>query len=272
MTLADGTLLPSRSFVEITTTGDGRAWTPEPVDATWRDLSDLDLADPEACQTFVRRVGDPSGELLKTRRPEGYVREAPRQGGPPRIRPIPAVPGKVVTSRWLPLAMALQQAERGWQAPDKLGVSHPVRDQMRWTEAWDFLNQPVAQAALQKVQVARDPDGLGLVFTTSALDSFLIMQAELALERPLPMTRCLVCGSWFDIRRPNRAPRFCSATCRTVHHQQQKETLSHGIGTQERDAQGHPALAGSVERARSGRRHPPADKKLRPAKRGARAR
>ena len=271
MTLADGTLLSPQNFVEITTTGDGRAWTPEPVDATWRDLAELDLADPDACEAFARRRGDPSGGLSKGR-PQGWTLQAPRQGGPPRNVPHPAVPGRVVTSQWWPLAMALQQAARGWTPPDELGVSYPIRDSMQWAEAWRFLDHPVAQAALDKIRVTRDPDGLGLADKTSALDGFLIMRAALALERKFPMTRCSVCGSWFDIRRPNRAPRYCSATCRTIHHQQQKEILSHGIGTEERHAQRNAALAGGVERARPGRQHPPTHKKLRPAKRGARAR
>jgi hypothetical protein len=168
--------------------------------------------------------------------------------------------------------MALQQVARAWEAPDKAGVSYFTRDRARRAEAAHFLDQPAAQAALRKVEIARDPDGPGLADKTSALDGFLILRAALALERALPMTRCQVCGSWFDIRRPNRAPRYCSATCRTIHHQQQKEVFSHGISPQEHHAQRNAALAGSMERARPGRQHPPTHKKLRPAKRGARAR
>ena len=271
LVFSDGTLLQDRSFVEIATTGDGRAWTPEPVDATWRDLAELDLADPDACEAFARRRGDPSG-ALSAGKPQSYVSTVSRHGVR-GSRPVPAVPGRVVTIRWWPLVMALQQAVRGWMPPDELGVSYPVRDQKQRTEAWRFLDQPVFQAAMQKVKVAPDPDSLAPAFTTSELDVFLIMQAWLALEHPLPMTRCQVCNSWFEIRRPNRAPRYCSASCRAIHHQQQqKETLSHGIGTQEHHAQRDAPLADGVERARSGRQHAPTHKELRAAKRGTRAR
>src|SRR5262249_2593928 len=180
--------------------------------------------------------------------------------------------GEGVPSQWLPLAIALQQAARAWEAPDEAGVSYFTRDRARRVEAALFLDQPVAQAALQKVKPTRDPDGFAVAFRTDKLDGFLIMQAALALERALPMTRCQVCGSWFDIRRPNRAPRFCSASCRALHYQQQKEMLSHGIGTQEHHAQRDDSLASGVERARSERQHTPAHKKLRAAKRGARLR
>ena len=275
---ADGTPLPPRNFVKIVTTGDGRAWTPEPTDASWRDLADLDLTNPEACQAFARRIGDPSGKLSGGR-PAGYVQELHRYvgwrsgGAPPRTQLHPAVPGTVVTSQWWGLATALQQAAQAWAAPGADGVSHPTKDKARLAEARDFLDQPAARAALDELRATRDPGGL-IADTTTRLDTFLVARAAIALERapPPPMTRCLVCNSWFEIRRPKRAPRFCSASCRSIHHQQQKETLSHGIGTQEHHAQRDDALASRVERARSGRQHAPAHKKLRPAKRGARAR
>ena len=34
------------------------------------------------------------------------------------------------------------------------------------------------------------------------------------------MKRCLQCGFWFEIRREQREPRFCSNSCRALHHQQ----------------------------------------------------
>jgi hypothetical protein len=280
MTRADGVLLQPQNFVEIVTTGAGRAWTPEPVDASWRDLAELDLADPAACQNFARRIGDPAGGLFRQSVPPFHGRVERRYRGPgmPPMLIRDATPyqrprGEVTTSQWWSLAMALQQAAQGWTPPDKLGVSYPVRDQKQRTEAWRFLDQPVAQAAMQKAKVTPDPDSLAPAFKTSELDGFLVMQAWLALEHPLPMTRCQVCNSWFEIRRPNRAPRFCSASCRAAYHQYQKETVSHGIDPQEHHPQGHAALAGSVERARSERRHDTStDKKLRQPKRGARAR
>src|SRR5262249_28052815 len=156
--------------------------------------------------------------------------------------------------------------------PNEAGVSNPTKDKDRLTAARDFLVQPAARAALEEgLRATPDPGGL-IANTTTRLDTFLVVRAAIALERKLPMRRCVACNSWFEIRRPKRAPRFCSASCRSIHHQQQKETLSHGIGTQEHHAQGDDSLASRVERARPGRQHAPTHKKLRAAKRGARAR
>jgi hypothetical protein len=66
------------------------------------------------------------------------------------------------------------------------------------------------------------------VLRTERFATYLVLSAASAIERGLPMARCLVCRSWFTIRRPARAPRFCSAACRTVHHQQENH---HGLDT-----------------------------------------
>src|SRR5262249_50584879 len=103
LVFADGTLLRRRSLVEIAAPGDGRAWTPEPVDATWRDLAELDLADPDACEAFARRRGDPSG-VLSAGKPQSYVSTVSRHGVRGRP-PGPALPGRVVTIPSSPLAI-----------------------------------------------------------------------------------------------------------------------------------------------------------------------
>ena len=117
--MADGTPEAPTPFVRITTTGQGAGWTPEPVDATWRDLAELDLADPIACQTFARRRGDPA-EKLSQGRDELYRLNQIGQRIPMRS----AVPGVVTTSQWERLALALRQAALAWDPADHSGVSH----------------------------------------------------------------------------------------------------------------------------------------------------
>jgi len=213
--LADGTLLSQRNFVRLISRGNGRVWTPEIVDGSWRDLSELDLADPAACQTFARRIGDPVGALGMSR-PAGYTQDRPHGGGPPRTRFYPAVPGSVSTGQWLPVASALQLLAQAWDAPDARGISC-VNGTNRRVLLQDFLAQLAVQTALKELRVIAS-DGT-LADTTTRLDTFLIMQAANALARALSMRRCIQCESWFEIRRPKSEPRFCSASCRALYHQ-----------------------------------------------------
>jgi hypothetical protein len=266
MTLSDGTPLPPRRFITITATGAGRSWLPEPVDATWRDLAETDLGDPAACQAFARRRGDPAGEL-------SLLRAHPKWGPPLDRRPGRAGTGRafyadpvadnayrsVITSRWAPLAAALQQAASAWDPPDANGVSHPG-GKARRNQAARFVDQPTAQEALKQVRIVRNPDGIGPAFQAETFAGFLVMSAWLAIDRALPMTRCRQCRSWFEMRRPGRFAQFCSASCRTLHHQ---EGSQHGLGTQELAAQRDAALASGVERARTGRQRAPANEELR---------
>jgi hypothetical protein len=208
-TLEDGTPLAPQAFVQITTTGQGADWTPEPVDASWRDMSQLDLADAAACQTFVRRRGDPAGRLAPAR-PIMSTRNG--ISGTPRM-PSPSVP--VTTSQWLPLVLALRQAAGAWGPADADGVSPFLKARRR--EAKLFVKHPAAAKAL-KDHVGADSDRDGdLVDHPRQLAGFLVLTAAAALVRGQPMKRCLVCSSWFSIRRPARAPQFCSPSCRAVH-------------------------------------------------------
>jgi len=228
-------------FVVITVSGEGRAWSPEPVDATWRDLAELDLADPIACQAFARRRGDPSGVLSPT--------------------------SPIVTHQWSALATGLQRAATAWSRPDDDGVSSVILDRAARAA---LAAQLFEQITLAAPWIGLDGD-FGWSLNTDRFDNFLICSAAQALERALPMRRCTVCGSWFEIRRPNRSPRFCSASCRALHHQH-PESSHHGISTQKPDAQGHDSLAGDLERTRARRQDAPADEELHPAKRSTRPR
>ena len=50
----------SRGHVDIAVhSGEGRIWTPEPVDASWRNFADLELHSQKDCVAFVQRRGDP---------------------------------------------------------------------------------------------------------------------------------------------------------------------------------------------------------------------
>ncbi len=147
----EGTLAPTRGIVDITTTGQGRAWTPEPVDATWRNLADLDLESAPACEGFVRRYGDPSGLLKPQIFPErtrpavpsvtvtrvigrstAFTATGAMDSSATHIVPKAAEvsnrnPDAVNCSRWFTLAHVLRQAAQAWESVDTDGSQSPER-------------------------------------------------------------------------------------------------------------------------------------------------
>jgi hypothetical protein len=197
--LADGSFLTERGFANIIAHGEGRVWTPEANDASWRNLAELDLDDPRACADFAKRRGDPSGAL----------------------RPGPT---HVSSSQWFALAQAVQVAAQAWDPPGDDGVSHPTSEAGRLVEAAAFLSHPAAANALTLLSVVPDPaGGPALALRAGSLAGFLVARCAQALEDTKPMRRCAVCGFWFEIRRARREPQFCSASCRALHHEQRRK-------------------------------------------------
>jgi hypothetical protein len=125
---------------------------------------------------------------------------------------------------------------------------------------------------VKSLTVAPHPSGLGLAFVAPTLAAYLIARAALAIETPMPMRRCVHCRFWFEIRRILREPNFCSASCRALNHQLQKEPSQHGIGTEKPHDEGDTTVAGSLGRTSGRRKDPAANKKLRHPKGSTRAR
>ena len=196
----DGTLLKARGFVTIATSGRGRAWTPEPVDATWRTFAGLDLGGSVDGEDFVQRRGDPFGQRGK----------------------------QINTVQWFHLAFALRHATQDWLDPDKDGVSHPRAGTSRWHDGKKFLDHQAALSALTQTTLVPAPKGEQvLAIKATTLAAFMVLRAAQALEERRPMQRCLRCGFWFEIRREQRGPRFCSNSCRALHHQ--RPETAHGL-------------------------------------------
>ena len=234
----------SRGCVDIAVhSGEGRIWTPEPVDASWRNFANLELGSEKDCVAVVRRRGDPF-----------------------EIRPTPF---QINTAQWFFLQQALLLASVLWGDPDKNGLSYPLD---RPTGARAFFDDPFAMSMVKSLTIAPHPSGIGLAVVAPTLAAFLIARAALAIEKPMRMRRCLHCGFWFEIRRILREPRFCSASCRTLNHQHQKEASQHGIGTEEPHREGDAAVAGSLGRTSGPRKDAATNQKLRYPKGSARAR
>jgi hypothetical protein len=234
----------SRGCVDIAVhSGEGRIWTPESVDASWRNFATLELGSEKDSVAFVQRRGDP----LESR----------------------PTPFHINTAQWIFLQKALLLASALWGDPDKNGVSYPL-DQPTGVRA--FFDDPFAMSMVKSLNIAPHPSGIGLAVVAPTLGAFLIARAALAIEKPMPMRRCLNCGFWFEIRRILREPRFCSASCRTLNHQHQKEASQHGIGKEEPHREGDAAVAGSLGRTSGRRKDAATNEKLRHSKGSERAR
>jgi hypothetical protein len=244
---ADGSLTTHSGFVTIVVFGDveGRKWAPEPTDATWRSLAELDLDSFPDSAAFVRRRGDPYGALK---------------------------PGNshITTSQWIYLAEALRIAAVAWQPADATGTSYPTTDRAKLLEAGRFLQNAGAAPMLATLAVVPNSSGVGLSLAAPSLAAFLIARAALALARPLPMRRCTECGFWFEVRRIQRQPRFCSASCRALNHQNQES--QDGVSPQEHHQQRNRKVAVGLATAGAGRQDATANKKLRKPKGRARSR
>ena len=153
----------SRGNVDIAVhSGEGRIWTPEPVDASWRNFATLELHSEKDCVEFVRRRGDP----LESR----------------------PTPFHINTAQWEFLQKALLLASALWGDPDKNGISYPL-DQPTGVRA--FFDDPFAMSMVKSLNIAPHPSGIGLAVVPPTLGAFLIARAALAIEKPMPVRRCL---------------------------------------------------------------------------------
>jgi hypothetical protein len=254
---ADGSLARESRFVNITgAIGKGRRWTPEPTDATWKNLAELDLDSFPDSAHFVQRRGDPYGALK-----------------PIDVRSLAALKPSdfhfISTAQWIHLAEALRLAAVAWQPPDASGISYPTKDRAKLVEAGRFLQHPGAAPMVTTLTVVPNSSGLGLSFSAPTMAAFLIARAALALANPLPMRKCAECGFWFEMRRI-RQPRFCSSSCRALNHQNRE--IQNGVSSQEHHPEGDHAVAIGMATASAGRKDAAADPKLRQPKGSPRSR
>jgi hypothetical protein len=195
--LADGTPSAPSGFVNLSVArGKGRPWEPEPTDASWRSLAELDLGDVASTRNFVAFRGDPYGKL--------------------------APDSPITTVTWFPLVEALRLVARLWLPADAAGTSYPASDPAQYNTAWGFRDRPAVQHLLATLTVVPDSSGGGLALSAPTLAAFLAVRTAMALGSTAPHRRCDHCGIWFEVRQTGRAvqSRFCSPSCRALKHQE----------------------------------------------------
>jgi hypothetical protein len=183
------------ALFEVAASGHGRKWQTDTALGFWRDFYDLSLDDGDAITAFIRRYGDPHGDLDRG--------------------------GAMHTGQWKNLKALLGTAASAWEPVGRDGVSRVAADPKRLKVAeWFLRNDPMP--FLKDAEPALDPHGgPRVVLRAKSLAAFMGLSALSAIARRVPMRRCDHCGSWLELNRKDA--RFCSGTCRSLHSQR-KET------------------------------------------------
>ena len=179
------------ALFEVAASGHGRKWETFTTLGFWRDFTDLPLDDADAVAAFIRRRGDPHGDLDR---------------------------GEVThTGAWKNLQALLGTAASAWEPPGRDGVSLVDSDPKHLKLAEAFLRDNPTPV-LRDTEPALDPNGgPRIVPRAKSLATFMCLSALSAVERRVPMRRCARCKSWFELNRKDS--RFCSGTCRSLHAQ-----------------------------------------------------
>jgi hypothetical protein len=211
----------------LTTTGQGQRYQVDTVEGWWRDFAELLVGDEHRVVSFVRRRGDPGGELTPDR--------------------------SIHTGRWASLLNILRSAALCWERRDDFKISKFVDDD----RVEHFLRQlPATWAAEQMGLTYRR---LSPIPVAHSLAGYLVASAISALRRRVPMRRCLYCASWFELHR--REAMFCSPSCRAAHFN--KRISPHGLDLTRDHPQRDSSLAGALARAGRGRENSPGKAQLR---------
>jgi hypothetical protein len=204
--------------VTLATTGQGQRYQVDTVEGWWRDFAELLVGDEHGAVSFVRRRGDPRGELTPDR--------------------------PTHTGRWAPLLNVLFTAALCWESRLDLEISKFVATDDRIEL---FLSLLPATWAKEELGVAYH--GLDPIPVAHTLAGYLIASAISAIRRRVPMRRCTYCSSWFELHR--REAVYCSPSCRAAHFN--NRISPHGLDLTRNHPQGHDPLAGALARAGQGR-------------------
>jgi hypothetical protein len=215
----------------IATTGQGQRYQVDLVEGWWRDFAELQAATEARILSFVRRRGDPRGELAPDR-PTNF-------------------------GRWVQLINTLRIAATCWEPRSDFEVSKFIADDARVAL---FLK------LLPTDWTARDEGKMGLTYrkltpipVAHTLAGYLVAAAISSIRRRVPMRRCLYCASWFELHRSEAI--FCSPSCRAAHFN--GRISPHGFDLTRLYPQGDSALASSLARTGRGRKAAPGETKLR---------
>jgi hypothetical protein len=212
----------------LATTGQGQRFQVDTAQPWWRDFAEILVGDERRAVSFVRRRGDPFGELT----PE---------------RPIH-------TGHWVDLLNRLRLAALCWERRDNLEISKFIAADDRVELFLSTL--PTTWATEQMGLAYRKLTPIPVAHTLAA---FLTASAVAAIRRRVSMRRCSYCSSWFELHRSEAM--FCSPSCRAAHH---NERISpHGFVLAHDHPQGDDPLAGPLARAGRGRKATPGEAQLR---------
>ncbi len=184
---------------EIQTTGKGREYEETGAAAWWRNFSELDLANPDAVIGFVRRRGDPFGQL------------SPRD--------------PIDTSQWPSVTALLKPAAACWDG-HRSGTSVYGNGGTTYVEHRRVINA-LLNSTLYREGITYTPrlqsDGyLSIQMTATSLAAFMVASAVLQMARQNTcMAICQQCGDWFEQLRTGT--KFCSPSCRAAHSTSKKE-------------------------------------------------
>jgi hypothetical protein len=126
------------------------------------------------------------------------------------------------TGHWTNLQALLLTAAQAWEPAGTNGVSRIAADTKRIRLAEHFLKSD-PKPFLDHVKPVLDPAGGPRIIALRAetLAAFMVFSAASTIERRVPMRRCEHCASWLEFTRNDA--RFCSASCRSLHSQQQRK-------------------------------------------------
>ena len=171
-------------------------------------------------------------------------------------------------SLWLPVQLPLRAAAQVWLPVDAAGISRCdttrnelaaralVRDTPK--EVWDETRL-----------VPSDADTIEPQPRAVTLRAFMVLSALYDLRNANMMRPCLLCSSWFTVRRTGAL--YCSQSCnvtgiKVFKVRAWKGTASHGDDSQTQDQGRNDDLSSEVVRAGPGGEAPAAHEKLRKRK------
>lgn len=188
----DSSLRENRRYARVLeTTGNGREKKVIGASGIWRNFASIQQDDETQVTAFVRRWGDPFGELA---------------------------PGKPSHSDgWNLIALHLGQVAGFWGEADGSGVSHFHQGSVghRVTIMRDIRqSRPFAHDVGLDIDISDDGEVVPYIVPRS-LAGYMLASALAHLATKPNMRRCEFCSDWFGIGR--RDSRFCSPSCRAMH-------------------------------------------------------
>ena len=185
---------PLHCIFDLAAAGKPRPWTTTVAQAFWRSFVEVMRTDDGAqLAVFARRYGDPYGALERD--------------------------GKTHTGDWIGLVTELGPLANAWEPEE--GADNVCRIGRGIDDAEALLRYRMKDLVAQATLIAA-PDGspdFGL--KTDSLAGYMWLSAASALKRRVPMRRCRVCSTWFELHRGDTL--YCSGVCRIAHHQQSKK-------------------------------------------------